>query len=153
MKSIVIYYSRSGNTKAMAERIAADFESDMLFVEPRKKYSSYFTSVLTEGKDLLSGKITTAQTEMPDLSDYDTVFIGFPIWYGDAPSFFLDFISECKLENKTVIPFASSVSADIKECKKLYKLLENCTVKHPLNYTKTKKDDYEYWKTLVSLLK
>lgn len=88
MKSVVIYYSRSGNTKDIAEKISQRFDSDMFFVGPDREYGSYISSVMRVAKEKLLRKDITFKNDATDFSSYDVVFIGFPVWYGNMPAQF-----------------------------------------------------------------
>ncbi len=107
-KSTVIYYSQNGTTKKIADAIAERYGADVVSVEPRDAYGSYFSSILRAGKELLTKDYIEVTTLPADLKDVEVVFVGFPIWYGDMPKFVKDYLVKCKLGERIVVPFATS---------------------------------------------
>ena len=92
MKAAVVYYSRSGITKKIAEKVQAKFNADMIFVEPEKAYKSFPGAIIRVIREK-KGKKTPAPKEAPaDFSAYDTVFIGFPVWAATIPDFLQEYI-------------------------------------------------------------
>ncbi|UTY40594.1 flavodoxin [Allocoprobacillus halotolerans] len=53
-----------------------------------------------------------------DVSSYDTIYLGFPIWWNDVPKIILTFLDECDLSGKTLIPFCTSGGTDMSGCEK-----------------------------------
>ena len=108
MKAAVIYYSRSGITKKIAEKIQARFGADMYFVEPEKAYGNMASAILRVIREKARKKTPAVKTETTDFSAYDTVFIGFPVWAATMPDFFREYLSRTDLAGKRVIPFATA---------------------------------------------
>ena len=108
MKCAVIYYSRSGVTKAIADKVAAAFDADMFFVEPEKAYGNYASSVIRVIGEKVGKKERLLKTPVSDFSAYDTIFIGFPVWAGTVPDFMQEYLREADLAGKRVIPFATA---------------------------------------------
>lgn len=107
MKTAVIYYSRSGVTKTIADKIQKKFGSDLYSVEPEKGYGNYLSAVIRYGRERKNGSVPL-KTRAADFSSYDVVFIGFPVWYGTMPSFLQDYVEAANLSGKRVIPFATA---------------------------------------------
>ena len=108
MKAAVVYYSRSGITKKIAEKVQAKFHADMIFVEPEKKYGSFPSAIIRVIREK-KGKITPApKTPAADFSGYDTVFVGFPVWAATIPDFLQEYLRRADLAGKRVIPFATA---------------------------------------------
>ena len=146
MKGMILYYSKSGTTEKLAKRIQQDLNCDILKIEPEDPYGNYFSSLARVGKELKNKVPVHSVTEIPDLSGYDTVLVGYPIWYLEAPAFVTDFISRCNLAGKTVIPFATCGLANISSTlDTLKRVCPKSEVVHPLNWGIAKKDDYEEW--------
>ena len=146
MKAIILYYSKSGTTEKLARRIQGDIHSDILKIEPEEPYGNYVSSLIRVNKERKNKTPVHSVTKIPDLSSYDTVFIGYPIWYMDVPAFVADFISRCSLEGKTVIPFATCGLANIsKTLNTLKRVCPKSKIAHPFHYGIAKKDDYEGW--------
>ena len=108
MKAAVIYYSRSGNTKKIAEKIAEAFGADMFFVEPVKAYGNYASAIIRVIGEKVSKKSPALKTPVADFSAYDTVFVGFPVWASTVPDFLQEYLSRADLDGKRVIPFATA---------------------------------------------
>lgn len=146
MRVIIIYYSRTGTTEKLAQRIQKDLNCEILRLEAEEPYGNYFSSLVRANKERKNNVPVKAVTPVPDLSGYDTVFFGYPIWWLDVPVLVADFIKSCDLAGKTVIPFSTSglgsISATLKTLNK------NCPeseIAQPLQWGIAKKDDYEDW--------
>ena len=121
MKTLVAYFSATGTTKASALKIQEAVKGDLFEIEPVEKYSD---------ADLdWSSKTSRSTVEMQDkafrppvknkvenLRDYDTVIIGFPVWWYVAPSIINTFIEENNLEGKKVYLFCTSGGSKIDKC-------------------------------------
>ncbi len=145
MKSVILYYSRSGVTESLAKRIRSDLGIEAIKIKPKRKYGSYLTAVLRVMLERLLGE-QKSSTPAPDLSEYDTVFIGYPVWYQNLPAFVGEFLSRCDLKGKKIVPFASFGATDVNYT--LATLQEKCPgaeIVYPYNNGMTKKDDYELW--------
>ena len=108
MKAAVVYYSRSGVTKKIAEKIQAKFNADMIFVEPEKAYKSFPGAIIRVIREKKGKKIPAPKEAPADFSAYDTVFIGFPVWAATIPDFLQEYIRQADLAGKRVIPFATA---------------------------------------------
>lgn len=151
MKSAVIYYSRGGATKSVAEKIKAAFGSDMIFVEPEKAYGGYLSAVIRNGKEKMTKNAAKVKTPVADLSAYDVVFVGFPVWYGTMPTFMQEYVKRCGIKGKTIIPFATAASngkdsslATVKE------IFSGCTVSDYFYTTKPKSGETDAWVKALS---
>lgn len=146
MKSVVIYYSRGGATKGVAEKIRDVFGSDMIFVEPEKAYGGYLSAVIRNGKEKMTKNAAKVKTPVVDISGYDVVFVGFPVWYGTMPTFMQEYVKKCNISGKKVIPFATagangkdSSLATVKE------IFSGCTVSDYFYTTKPKSAETDEW--------
>ena len=146
MKATILYYSKSGTTEKLARRIQADIHCDILKIEPEEPYGNYVSSLIRVSKERKNQVPVHAMTRVPDLSAYDTVFIGYPIWNLDVPIFVADFIDHCNLEGKTVIPFVTCGLANVSmTLNTLKRVCPKSEIVHPFNYGIAKKDNYEEW--------
>ena len=146
MKSIIIYYSKTGTTEKLAKRIQGDFGCDMLKLEAEAPYGNYFSSLVRAKKELKNDVPVKATNDIPELSGYDTVFVGYPIWWLEPPVLVTDFICRCNLDEKTIIPFSTSGLANISST--LDTVKNSCPksdVVLPLQWGIAKKDDYDQW--------
>ena len=114
-KVLVVYYSASGNTKRVAEDIAEAADGDLFEITPAEPYTSddlnwtnSDSRVSREHDDESLRDVPLTTTEVENWDDYDTVFIGYPIWWDLAPRIINTFIESHDLKGKTVIPFATS---------------------------------------------
>lgn len=117
-KKLVAYFSASGVTKSVAERLANIANADLFEIEPTEKYTN-------KDLDWMDKKSrTTYEKDHPDfrpeikskvenMEQYDEVFVGFPIWWYVAPNIIDTFLENYDFSNKRVIPFATSGSSDL----------------------------------------
>lgn len=153
MKSIILYCSNKGTTEKLAKKIGRDFGSELIKVEPRDSYGNFFAAVARVAKEKRAKVSVEVSTEVPALQDYDTVFVGYPIWYGTVPAFMKEYLSACDLQGKTVIPFATSAGSPIRgSLKDLEEACAGAVVRYPLGYSVMKRDNYQDWKNQVEQL-
>ena len=146
MNPIILYYSRSGKTEKLARRISDDLKCEMLIVEPEKAYGNYLSAVIRVIREKSKQPPPGFITGIPDLASYDVVFLGFPIWASDMPVFFAEFVNQCDLQGKTIIPFATFGRTDIScAANTLARICKGAEIKLPFNYGMSKKDDYNNW--------
>ena len=117
-KVLVVYYSASGNTKRVAEDIAEAAGGDLFEIVPTEVYTSddlnwtnSDSRVSREHDDESLRDVPLTTTEVENWDDYDTVFIGYPIWWGIAAWPVDNFVKDNDFSGKTVIPFATSSSS------------------------------------------
>ena len=117
-KTLVIYFSATGNTKAAAEAIAAATGGDLLELEPAEPYTSADldynnadSRVSREHDDETLRDVALKTTTVANWADYDTVYIGYPIWWGIAAWPVDTFVKANDFTGKTVIPFCTSGSS------------------------------------------
>ncbi len=117
-KTLVVYYSASGNTKRVAEYIAEAAGADIFEIVPAEVYTSddlnwtnSDSRVSREHDDESLRDVPLTTTEVENWGDYDTVFIGYPIWWGNAAWPIDNFVKGNDFTGKTVIPFATSASS------------------------------------------
>ena len=117
-KTLVIYYSASGNTARVAKDIAEAAGADLFEIVPTEVYTSDDldwtnpdSRVSREHDDESLRDVPLTTTEVPDWDSYDTVFIGYPIWWGIAAWPVDTFVKNNDFTGKTVIPFATSSSS------------------------------------------
>ncbi|MEI3093866.1 MAG: flavodoxin [Oscillospiraceae bacterium] len=117
-KTLVVYYSASGNTERVAKDIAEAAGADLFEIVPAELYTSddlNWTNpdsrVSREHDDESLRDVPLTTIEVPDWDSYDTVFIGYPIWWGIAAWPVDTFVKNNDFTGKTVIPFATSSSS------------------------------------------
>lgn len=121
-KALVVFYSRAdenyadagtevlevGHTKVMAGYIAEALGADTYEIVPRDAYPFSYDECCDQASSELADDARPALTgEMPDVSGYDTVFVGCPIWWGSEPMVVRTFLDAVDLSGKTVVPFTT----------------------------------------------
>lgn len=112
-KILVAYFSASGVTAKVARKLAEVAEADLYEIKPDKSYTSADLD-WTDRKSRSTVEMNNPTFrpaiagELPDLGQYDVVFVGFPIWWHVAPTIINTFLEGGNYEGKTVIPFATS---------------------------------------------
>ena len=121
-KTLVVYFSASGNTEAVAGYIAEAANADMFELVPAEPYSDEDLDWTADGSrvnkehdDESLRDIELVETTIADWDSYDTVFIGYPIWWGIAAWPVDGFIEANDFTGKTVIPFCTSSSSGLGE--------------------------------------
>ena len=121
-KTLVAYYSATGNTKAVAEMIAEALGADTFEITPAEPYTSEdlnwtddSSRVSQEYSDPSLRTVELTADTVENWESYDTVFIGYPIWWGIAAWPVDGFVSANDFTGKTVIPFCTSSSSGLGE--------------------------------------
>lgn len=111
-KALVAYFSASGTTAKLAKRIADAAKADMFEIRPAVPYSAAdldWTNPKSRSSVEMKDKTyRPAIADSLDVSDYDVVFVGFPIWWYVAPTIVNTFLESIDLKGKKVVPFATS---------------------------------------------
>lgn len=117
-KILVAYFSPTGTTKRAAQDIAKALEADLYEIRPETPYTSgdlhwmdKHSRSTVEMNDPASRPAMAG--DVPDVSGYDTVLLGFPIWWYVEPKIVDTFLESCDLSGKRVIPFATSGGSGI----------------------------------------
>ena len=121
-KTLVVYFSATGNTEAAATYIAQETGGDLFELEPAEpytdedlNYSNEDSRVSREHEDESLRDVELASTTVDNWDSYDTVFIGYPIWWGIAAWPVDSFVENNDFTGKTVIPFCTSASSGLGE--------------------------------------
>ena len=112
-KALVAYFSASGVTKKLAQTLAEAIGADLFEIEPKVPYTRADLNWMDkQSRSTIEMQNPSSRPEIaeggPDLSGYDTIFVGFPIWWYIAPTIVNTFLESCDLTGKTVVPFATS---------------------------------------------
>ena len=117
-KAVVVYFSCTGNTKNVAEKIASEAQCKTYEIVPSKPYST--EDLNYKNNKSRASKEQNDASARPEISvdisgweSYDTVFIGYPIWFGKAPKILYTFVESHDFQGKKVIPFCTSGSSGI----------------------------------------
>lgn len=121
-KVLVVYYSASGNTKAVGDIIAQYTGGDVFEIIPVNAYTNEDLDWTEEGsrvnqehEDESLQNIELVSTTVDHFDSYDTIFIGYPIWWHEASWVVNNFVKNNDFTGKTVIPFCTSSSSDLGE--------------------------------------
>ena len=119
-KTLVVYFSATGTTKAAAERLATEFNADLYEITPEVPYTDADLNwrdknsrSTIEMKDKSSRPAIKGRCE--NIADYDTIWIGFPVWWYTAPTIVNTFIEAHDLSGKVINVFATSGGSDVKD--------------------------------------
>ena len=117
-KSLVVVFSRAdenygvgyiekGNTMILAEMIAEETGADLFEVAPAKKYPADYDTCIDVAKREQNQGARPAILADKDISEYDTIFFGYPVWWGDIPMCMYTFIEGHDWNGKKIIPFCT----------------------------------------------
>lgn len=119
-KTLIVYYSATGNTKEVAEEMAEDLNADIFEIVPSDPYTledldwtDDNSRVSREYNDESLRDVELENTTVPLWDSYDTVLIGYPIWWGIAAWPVNSFVEANDFTGKTVIPFCTSSSSGL----------------------------------------
>ncbi|MCD8350180.1 MAG: NAD(P)H-dependent oxidoreductase [Planctomycetaceae bacterium] len=108
MKSVVVFYSWSGRTKEMARAIADATGADLVEIEPEMPYSQDYNTVVNQAKkEIQTDTVRPFKPVDVDIKQYDTVFLGSPVWWGTMAPPLAAFIKTVDWNGKTVMPFST----------------------------------------------
>lgn len=121
-KTLIAYYSHSGNTKAAAEKIQSEVKSDIFEIKPVKKYPDDYNTLVNLAQSEKQQDIRPELIDNGNIEDYDVIFIGTPVWWYTMASPVKTFLTENDFSGKIVVPFcthggggASSTYEDIQK--------------------------------------
>lgn len=107
---LVAYFSHTGNTKEAAQIIAEYTGGDLAEIQRAEEYGDLQEEAEAEILDGVHPEITVS---VDSIEGYDTIFVGYPIWWDEAPAMIATFLAENDFSGKTIIPFCTSASDDI----------------------------------------
>jgi len=136
-KILIVYLSRTNNTKAIAEIIQKNIGGKLVALELEKPYpEDYKATVQQVVNENETGYLPPLKTKIDSIQNYDTVFVGFPTWGMKIPPPMKTFLKQYDLSGKTVIPFNTNAGygvgssfETVKELCKQSKVLEGFTTK------------------------
>lgn len=109
MKKLVVYYSLSGNTRAVARRIARALRADLMELRTVKAYPDDYDVLLSLGQKEVKSGYMPQLTALPyDAAKYDTIILGTPVWWSSYAPAVKKFMSTVKWKGKKVFPFATN---------------------------------------------
>lgn len=117
-KILVAYFSATGNTENIAQHLETILDADLYEIVPQQPYTSadlnYGSSNSRAEQEINDPNARPAISgSVSNMDDYDVVFIGYPIWWGQAPKIIYTFLESYDFSGKTIIPFCTSASSGI----------------------------------------
>lgn len=107
-RTLVAYFSRSGNTRVVAGLIQRSLHADLFEIRPARPYpEDYLETVEQARQERDSGFEPALESKVQNIADYDTLFLGFPIWGETTPPVVRSFLSAHDLAGKTLVPFTT----------------------------------------------
>ena len=107
--ALVVYFSRSGSTKNVAEAIQTQTDADIFEIIPAEPYSDDYDTVLNLAQEEQRDNARPAiSRSIENLEQYDIIYVGYPIWWGDMPMILYTFFDTYDLSGKTVALFCTS---------------------------------------------
>lgn len=151
MKTLVAYFSASGVTKGVAEKLAEVAGADLHEIKPEQPYTdadldwhNKQSRSSVEMADKNSRPAITGKLE--NMADYDVIYVGFPIWWYTAPTIINTFMESYDFKGKTVIPFATSGGSTIEQaCKDLKATYPDVNWKDGKLLNRATADDLRKW--------
>ena len=117
-KALVAYFSATETTRGLAERLADAIGADLFRIKPKQEYTEQdldWTKKTSRSSIEMADKNTrpAIASKVKDISEYDVIFLGFPIWWYREPSIIDTFIESYDLAGATIVPFATSGGSGI----------------------------------------
>ena len=117
MKTLVAYFSATGNTASLAKRVAKAANADLFEIKPVQPYSDadlrWTNPVARCNKEKMGKKNVPIADRVADFDEYEMIYIGFPVWYFAAPNIIETFVKSYDFSGKKVALFATSGGSDI----------------------------------------
>lgn len=152
MKGLVLYYSYSGNTEKVAKMIQRATGFDIAEIKPVKNYEGDYNSVVNQGKKEVDNRVEPEIVDLKcDLSQYDTVVLGSPVWWYTFAPPVRTVLSGNNWSGKVIYPFATNggwlghTFEDIKDMCRGAEVKSGLNLKFSGTAMKTKKDEIEKW--------
>ena len=116
--TLVAYFSATGNTEGIAQRLQAILDADLYEIIPAEPYSyddlNYNVSDCRANQEQNDPDARPAiDGSVENMDGYDVIFLGYPIWWGDAPKIISTFLETYDFDGKTIVPFCTSGSSSI----------------------------------------
>ncbi len=117
-KALVAYFSATETTRGLAERLAGAIDAELFRIKPKQEYTEQdldWTKKTSRSSIEMADKNTrpAIASKIKDISEYDVIFLGFPIWWYREPSIIDTFIESYDLAGTTIVPFATSGGSGI----------------------------------------
>lgn len=108
-KTLIAYFSWSGNTEQLAEMIGQETGGDLFEITPAAPYTDNYDDLLDLAQqEQRNNARPQLALQVENWNEYDTVFVGYPVWWSDAPMIILTFLESHDCDGKTIVPFCTS---------------------------------------------
>lgn len=147
-KILIAYYSHTGNTKGVAEKIQALTSGDIFEIKTTQVYPANYNDLVNQAQIEKKDNVMPKLTGNVNISDYDTIFIGTPVWWYTFASPIRTFLSENDFSGKTIMPFCTHGGGGASETyKDIQRLCPNAIIKDGFtSYENSAKlSDIEEW--------
>ncbi len=129
MNKLVVFFSYTGNTKMIAEQIKDKLNCDILEIETVIPYSTDYQTVVDEEQNNVGSKVLPEIKDINiDLSNYEEIIIGTPVWWYNAAPAIRKFLTKYDLSGKTIVPFATNAGWLGRTFTEIKKLCPNANV-------------------------
>lgn len=133
-KVLVVYFSHSGNTKVVAEKISSILDEDIFEIVTVEKYPVKYNLVVNQAKKEIEDQIKPVLlNRLVNFYEYDTIVIGYPMWWYTCPMAVFTFLESYDFSGKVILPFCthegSALSTSVEDIKKV---IPNAVVKEGL---------------------
>lgn len=123
-KSLIAYFSHSGNTEVVAEKLQKMTSGDMFYIQSSSPYSTDYSECIKQAKSELHNNAHPQLTNTIDNIDkYDVVYLGYPNWWGTIPMAVFTFLESYDFTGKTIMPYCthegSAMGVSERDIKKL----------------------------------
>lgn len=116
-KTLVVYFSCTNTTKGIANHILNAAHADKYEIEAAVPYTEddlkYYTDCRADKEQSDASARPEIANSISSIEDYDTIFLGYPIWHGQAPKIIYTFLESYDFSGKTIVPFCTSHSSEI----------------------------------------
>lgn len=116
-KTLVVYFSATGTTKALAEYASKILSADIYEIVPEEPYTeadlAYYTNGRADQEQNDSSARPAISGSVENMEEYDTIVLGYPIWHGQAPRIINTYLESYDFSGKTIIPFCTSHSSGV----------------------------------------
>ena len=153
-KKIVIYFSYTGNTRKIAEKIKNDLNCDILEIKPKVPYSTDYQTVVDEEQRMEGSNHTPEINKINvNLDNYDTIILGTPVWWYTISPVVRTFLKDNDLTGKKIIPFATNAGWLGKTFYEIRELCPNSKIENEMNIVfesysdklKTDEEEIDNW--------
>lgn len=151
-KSLIVYYSYTGNTKKIAEEIQRETGADIVRIDTVIPYSSNYDVVVTQGQEEVNSNYKPEIKEIDiNIEDYDTIILGTPVWWYTFAPAINTFLSKYNMDNKEIVPFVTNGGWLGHTIKDIKEMCPNAKVENEINIEfsgsdlSTSKDKINIW--------